>query len=308
MQIYAKASLDSEQIDVKMNIGCDGIEIQLLDELVNGSLGNYHKAEDVFKLDTFTKYPIRAVHAPLLSHFGHTEVNLENFVDKDLLLFDQVFYIANYFGKIQQRPIVVVIHTETDYLTLTLINNVWQQVVTALGSLLLKYPYTEVVIENVAPLRDSNTDNIHLCNNIKFDNIQMAMKLREELNTDRIGTCIDTCHAMLSEKYMKALFREMGTHDEDYSLDAFFRENAKCVKLIHLCDYELDGYTKGTHGTRFCEKNKDKLKDIVDLYYKYNLDCPVTLEIGETDYYISDGYADSYRTLQEVLGEICFPN
>ena len=32
--IYAKSQLNSEKIKVKENIGCDGIEVQLLGELI----------------------------------------------------------------------------------------------------------------------------------------------------------------------------------------------------------------------------------------------------------------------------------
>lgn len=34
MRIYAKSAMKTENMDVKMKIGCDGIEIQLFDELV----------------------------------------------------------------------------------------------------------------------------------------------------------------------------------------------------------------------------------------------------------------------------------
>lgn len=48
--------------------GCDGVEIQLLDELIDGKLGQYHYAEEVFDLDNLLQHNIKAVHAPLLSH------------------------------------------------------------------------------------------------------------------------------------------------------------------------------------------------------------------------------------------------
>ena len=87
-------NLNKEQIERKIKIGCDGIEIQLLTELIHGQLGNYFEAEDVFDLQSFAKYNISVVHAPILSKYGISDVNLETLCDGyDFKLLDQVFYI-----------------------------------------------------------------------------------------------------------------------------------------------------------------------------------------------------------------------
>ena len=40
-KIYAKSVLTKERMNVKKEIGCDGIEIQLFAEFIDGELGHY---------------------------------------------------------------------------------------------------------------------------------------------------------------------------------------------------------------------------------------------------------------------------
>lgn len=43
IEIYAKGSLTHEQLDVKESIGCDGLEVQLLGELIKDrTKGHYY--------------------------------------------------------------------------------------------------------------------------------------------------------------------------------------------------------------------------------------------------------------------------
>lgn len=66
-ELYAKSALNKEQLDTKVNIGYDGIEVQLLSELIDGSIGHYKNTEDVFDLDSLKSYNIKVVHASILN-------------------------------------------------------------------------------------------------------------------------------------------------------------------------------------------------------------------------------------------------
>lgn len=302
MEIYAKSALSRAQIDCKINIGCDAIEVQLLAELVDGELGRYHMAEDVFNLEEFKDYSISAVHVPLLSHFGLSDVNLESFCDEDFKLLDQVFYIANWFGEKQNKRVLVVIHSETDRTNMMLISDTWKTVLNAVGCLLFKYPYTELGIENVTPLREVHSGDMHLCSNFHWDNIDMAKELRKELHTDRVGTVLDICHAMITKKYMTVIYNEFADAPcEDYDLETYFAKNKDYIKLIHLASMKGSGYGKGKHGTKFSDENIDELREIMGYYDKYEYSCPITLEVEETDFLVSDNYRETRETLLKVL-------
>lgn len=294
--IYAKASLSHEQIDVKNQIGCDGIEIQLLNELVENRQGHVYKmVSDTFNLSEFEDKNIRVVHCPLLSGMG--DVLLEMFVDnEDVVLLDRVCYIANHYGT-EDRKTIVVIHSESYYSALSDLGDTWVRIRETLSKLLTAYPNIEIAIENVSPIRGiGKGGRLHLANNFGFDNVEMVKRLRDELHSDRIGTCLDTCHAMLTDKYISAIYKEVADREpEDYSMKKFFEENREYCKLIHLADIKGSGYGKGRHGVPF-EDNPNSLYHLIHIIKLYKLlsyNCPITLEVEETDYSVCNGFAST---------------
>lgn len=305
-EIYAKSALVEKQLQSKEDIGCDGIEIQLLTELVDGKLGNYHYAEDVFDLDKLLQYNIKAVHAPILSNYGLSDVNIESLCDSDdFKLLDQVCYIANKAGEIHNSQTIVVIHSESYHEHIKLIGDTWKRVINCMGCLLLKYPRIEIAIENVTPLRDIVKGNLHLANNFYNDNVLMALELRKQLHTDRIGTVLDTCHAEISKRFYETLLLHYSGVMPlmDFSMDNYFNMNKDVVKLFHFSDTINSGYGDGNHGQPFSNDRYDVLEIYLDLYHKYSLTAPITLEVAEKDYLTSNGYKESYKLLSRYYEE-----
>lgn len=304
MKILAKSAFTDEQLNAKVACNADGIEIQLLSELINGKVGRYHTAEEVFDMDKLKTYDIYCVHAPILSFYGLSDVNLEDMVDfEDFVLLDQVFNIANTIGEYHNRKTIIIVHSELYREKMIGLGDTWKRVLNSVGCLLLKYPYTELAIENITPVRNAHQKPLYLSNNYKFDNVVMAKELRKQLHTDRIGTVLDICHARITDKYMKELYKILGDEPEDYSLDNFFKGNKDVIKLIHLADMKGSGFGKGQHGTPF-EETEESLKALntfIDLYKKYDYSCLVTLEVSETDFIASQGFRESNRLLLQEL-------
>lgn len=306
MKILAKSALNKEQINAKVEKHADGIEIQLLSELIDGKIGHYHLAKDVYDLENLKKYDIYCVHAPILSFYGLSDVNLEDMVDtEDFLLLDQVFYVANTIGEYHNRKTVIIVHSEMNRDKMIGLGDTWKKVLNAVGCLLFKYPYTELAIENITPLRNAHSKPLWLANNFKFDNVVMAKELRKQLKTDRVGTVLDICHARITERYMTKLYELLGDKPEDYSLENYFKENKEVIKLIHLADMKGSGFGKGEHGTPF-EDTRESLRELnhfIDLYMDNGYNCLVTLEVSETDYIKSDGFTESNRLLLRELSK-----
>ena len=302
--IYAKSALEDSNIKSKVDIGCDGIEIQLLAELVDGKLGCYHYAKDVYDMSLVEKYNITAVHCPLLSHYGLSDVNIESLCDSnDFMLLDQVCYIANEAGKYHNRKTIVVVHSETFRGSMMLLGDTWKRVLNCVGCLLCKYQYIEFAIENITPIREVEKGGFHLSNNFYNDNIEIVEELRNQLNTDRVGTVLDTCHAEISNKVYKALRNIMPDVIPvmNLSMDKYFEMNKDLVKLFHFSHTVGSGYGEGRHGQPFTEDSKDVLMNYLRLYGKYDIKAPISLEVAEIDYLKSDGYASSYKTILECF-------
>ena len=304
MKILAKSAFNEEQLNAKVASNAEGIEIQLLSELINGKVGRYHTAEEVFDIKKLKKFDIYCVHAPILSFYGLSDVNLEDMVDfEDFVLLDQVFNIANTIGKYHNRKTIIIVHSELYREKMIGLGDTWKRVLNSVGCLLLKYPFTELAIENITPVRNAHQTPLYLSNNFKFDNIVMAKELRKQLNTDRVGTVLDICHARITDKYMTEIYKILGDEPEDYSLDNFFKENKDVIKLIHLADMKGCGFGKRQHGTPFeeTEESMKALNTFIDLYKKYDYSCLVTLEVAETDFIASQGFRESNRLLLQEL-------
>lgn len=101
--INVKSALRHEQLAPKENVACDGIEVQLLGEMVdtNGP-HDWIEVEQAFDLEEFRRYNVKVVHAPLFGKMG--DILLERCLDEtDVKVVDNVFKIANFFGEVHGR-------------------------------------------------------------------------------------------------------------------------------------------------------------------------------------------------------------
>ena len=303
-QIYAKATIEEDKIKVKENIGCDGIEIQLLCEFLKGDeLGDYYYAKDIMDLDMLARHNITVVHAPLFSYAGIADVNIETLSDSyNFKLLDQVCYMADYIGKARNQTILVIIHSEGNKENFMLMNDGWKRILNAIGCMLFKYPNIEFGLENVPPLRKNKKEEaLHLCNNWGFDNVEMVKNLCEQFNTRRIGTVFDVCHAEISRKIINLISQEYGEYinPTDYTLEKYFEKNKPYIKLIHLSDTIGNGYGKGKHGMPFTKKSANDLYKYLDMIENNHISCPITLEVAETDYMVCNGYKETKQLVDE---------
>lgn len=283
-QIYAKSTMSHEQINAKLKAGCDGIEIQLLDELYKDNNRHvYKKVEDVWDLSEFAKYPIKCVHSPLSDN---GDILLEMICDlEDRILFEELFKLTQYFGEIQNNVIPLIIHSESFYEALLDLGSNWYNIRNTVKSLLDKYPKVSLLIENVTPVRGIDKSYaLHLCNNWAFDNIKMTEVLRREIGTERVGTVLDTCHAMITDKYISGIHEIAERPKPDCTIRNYLLQNRPYCGIIHLAGFKGSGYGPGKHGTPFDEESYDKLCEILSIYEELDYSCPLTLEVGESDY------------------------
>ena len=302
MKIYAKAALDRTQIDVKTKIGCDGIEIQLLDEIVDDYRGIYKNIYSVFDLKQFENDNIRAVHVPICKH--GVDMTLEQLSDtQDFMLLYNTCELANYYGEHQGKRVTVIVHSDISLEFIEGLGDTLHRIEHCINKLLTTFPTIRIGIENSPPFLNVREKTVsHFCNNFGTENVALVQRIKHDISTERVGTVLDTAHAMLAEKYINAIFKEMGDIDPpDMSLDRFFRENAQDCFLVHLADILDSGFGPGKHGIPFKETTRDRCYNVLKLYAKYGYKCPVTLEVEETDYNVSDGYESTKKVVDSII-------
>jgi hypothetical protein len=281
MKIIAKASLDIGEIKEKIRCGCDGLEYNLTSDFMDLGGDFLHN----YPTDVFHMHNVEVVHTP----YDHSSqmMNMERiFQHEDLSPIENVFRLAQYCAEYWKHRVLVVLHCSiamTDFLEFEIFRKRLEQ---ALAAYFEDYPQVDLVLENVVPMEYRRTAYPHprLYNGIFLDTPLIAGYLHERFG-NRIGTVLDTCHAMMTEKYMTALLKEADFEADlpeiDFSMEHYFRSNADLCRLIHFNDLTGNGFRKN-HGTGFT--SQEKVDGILDLYRKYHYACPLTIEIREDDY------------------------
>ena len=301
LSIYAKASLDKGEIQEKIRCGCDAIELNLEDDFLkygNNFLKHYGK-------ELFDMKDIRVVHVP----FNQDEemLNLEwIFGHKEFSVLENVFALAQYCSEIWGHRVVVVVHScmaMYDFMQFELLQ---ESIVDGLKILFARYEQVGLAIENAVLLEVGKNDKFipRLCNGIYQDTSELVKWMREYFG-DRVGSVLDTCHAMMTEKYLKILLEAADISGifpdvtvEDVNIEHFFQMNQGICKLIHFNSLRGNGYREN-HGMSF--ETPEEVQEILALYEKYQFNCPLTLEICEDDYLD----CRNYRKTKSLIEEVC---
>lgn len=306
-RVFAKSALRLDEVNAKLDIGCDGIEIQLCDELL-GSHGphDWLDADEVFDLNSFVGKKIHSIHMPIIRNRGG-DVTIERITDnEDSKLLDQVFYIANYFGEKEDRDIRIVMHSEISFETVMDQPSIWHDIIKHINDMLLKYPRTILCLENVTPFRHVKSGEI-LCltNNFFDDNVKLCKLLRDSIsvNENRIGVVLDICHQGITEKYMKLIYELSNIDMPDFSLETYLKIYAPYLKIIHFCDFKNYGHDKN-HGTPFEDQEKvNQMLDLIRNYVDIENIVYLTLEVYENDYVKNDNYIKTKQMVDNYFKE-----
>lgn len=301
LSIYAKASLDKGEILEKVHCGCDAIELNLEDDFLrygDAFLEYYGK-------ELFTMKDIQAVHVPF--NQDQEMLNLEwIFGHKNISVLENVFALAQYCGKIWNHRVMVVVHScmaMYDFMQLELLQ---ESIIDGLKILFSRYDQVDLAIENAVLLEVGKGDKfvLRLCNGIYQDTSELVKWLREYFGS-RVGSVLDTCHAMMTEKYLRVLLEAADINCifsdsvvEDVNIEHFFQMNQEICNLIHFNSLQGNGYREN-HGIPF--ETLDEVEALLTLYEKYQFNCPLTLEVRE------DNYLDcrNYRKTKSLIEEAC---
>lgn len=283
-KIYAKSALKLQDINTKINIGTDGIEVQLLNELLHKDRRVFANAyEDIFRIHEFDIYPIKVIHTPLVKGYF---LDIEDLVEEPMCsLLEECFRFAQHFKA------SLIVHTSI-YFPRFMQNSEFRRIFTNyIYRMLHKYPDVILLIENVMPYKKNL---IHLTNGYLFDNLRLCEYLRGECKTKRVELVLDTCHMWVAENFLKMLGVE-----GDFSINRYLNETKDYLGLIHLADTKGMGVHKGEHGAPFDKDSKLKLYNTLHIIDGIVPNVPITLEVAETDYLVCDGYKKTYELVTE---------
>ena len=291
MLILAKSKLNDCAFD-KIRKNAEAIELHLEDEIINDA--NWWNQELIDAL------PIKIVHAPLLKK---DDIRLESVEHRKILLSTCKF--AQRIAECKGYDIIVVIHLGMNPQIMKEVG-IYDEVKTFMNILLGTYPNLEFAIENVIRLNKTIDGQSLTFRSVDFT---AAPTFAKDINNKRVGTCLDTCHAMMDTVLMGLVANHIGdeykrfkVEEVERGLDAFFEANRGVVKLIHLAKINKHG-CGDDHGLYFSDDDEQLMREIIGLYRKYQYICPITIEVKEDDYYDAKNFQQTRKVLLKVLSE-----
>ena len=176
----------------------------------------------------------------------------------------------------------------------------YENIVSQIGKILEEYKDIKINLENLSVL-DAKEGKLDFLNNNLLQNKELCIALREDLNTDRIGLVLDTCHALSTIRHLDRLY-EIGLCEKVILWD-YFREYSDFLNIIHLSNAIGFGYDEG-HGTSFSTKEDMLLlKEIMGYIKNINYKNLLTLEIREEDYLNPIAFEKLNKQVKEILSK-----
>lgn len=289
MNILIKSALKENEFADRKQMRENHIEIQLLKDFYNET----PTLEEYFNTIINSEVNIDIIHTPLV--FGE-DVEIDNFCnEKEKNIFLKTCELANMVGFKQDKNILVVVHSSMNFREDMLNQSKIQIIDDVLVNTLKKYKYISIAIENIIPLV-INGYGINGRNGFLNDNcLYVEYFINKYGFKERIGTVLDTCHAITTIKLLRYC-------NINITIEQYFDWNKQYIKLIHLANVGGNGYGKGEHGTGFLtDEDKKVLKEIINLYYKYNYKCPITIEVYEKDYANPINYLGTKENLLKLI-------
>lgn len=293
MRIIGKSVINEGDLRGKSIIN-GNIEIQLFREFdCRVSIDELYK-----RTISIPDIRVLAVHSPIIDG---EDVNVE-FINNtdDYRRIMSTIALANKLAEYYNERVKVIIHSALESELFIKLPSVYNDILAFFSKALVRYPLVDFCIENVVPMKISRKGNIYLRNNYLFDGVNLVKRLNGYFKTDRFGTVLDTCHAIVSIRGLKNYFKGYPDIAESFTLEEYFKENKDCIKLVHLANVVDLGYNKGTHGVLFKDEDMPLMDEIMDLYKKYEYDCDITIEILEEDYVKNENYKDNYARLLKI--------
>lgn len=281
MELFAKAASTVDEMEEKLRRGAEGIEIQLLtpdDPFFRGGW--------VDSVGTELAAKVRAVHLPLSGKCGYGNYPVET--PEGLAILEETCRVATELMSLTEAEMHVICHYAS--LKPVLIKmGTYRFIAAYIRKIAEQYRDVHICIENT-PFDFLNWDN---------DNVELA----EDIGSPNVGTCLDTCHALITEKMTRVTAHLTGK--EPMALERIFRANSETCRHMHLCGAKDtgSGYGRGRgHGTPFDGPGDPDLLKLIRLSERYLVKPDIVLEVREDDYFNCEGYSTARRNVLACAG------
>lgn len=313
MKIGTKSSFNKEQLLCAVKKGLPYIEFHTNIEDFNGNID----FKEIKKILDDNNIICHAVHAPIADANGQIEsISIGTLIKENrpsnITLFKKCIEVANYLCE-TETPIVVT-HIGTGYtlsddtknnLSEEYINQTLEEAkedLTILNNYIKEnYPKTILVVENMPTV--CYTKELEPCS-WYFGRREELPLFIENLNLSNIRTCLDICHltaTMRADKMTNPYIKK--------TLSDYIDDFSSTLKLVHLNNCVNLGEITKYHSQPFSIESKRDLDMLVEFFTsikRNKVDCFISLEINQTDYYTQENTDITIKCVKkalEIVGE-----
>ncbi len=290
---YAKAAYTNSTIQNKLDIGTDGIELQLLEP----HRDLFWKRNWLDLVDWECLNAIRLIHTPLTharykNEWIEYNYGIESKVGIECLR--DIAEKASRLSDLTGNKIGIVCHLELPESILkrsvswsgNMVKQdvAWDTNLLTMASIARMYPGLTFYIENTTLIQDPFT----------------SFHFVEDLNVSNVRCCVDTCH-LLMHQYIASRIKSEGV--PECSLEEYFQTTQYRIGLIHFAGAADTGsgygYGKG-HG---CVTSIKDAKAIYKILFDNNIIVPLTLEVRELNYENCENYKKQLEICTQMEGK-----
>ncbi len=290
MIILSKSGVSLAQMQDRKRKGVKEIELHLIETDIDTA----EKRANVINNMKEVGLEVRIVHTPIDRKF-----KLEGLATEyGSKIIEDSCILANDIGLLSGKDINVVIHHELNLETIK-VWGIYDIILEKVDYLLKTYPNIIIDLENET-VYELFGGAFGLRNSYGNQNLYICEELRKDLQTDRIGLVLDTCHAISSIRLLQHLVDEGICKPLDLYED-YFKEYSKYLDVIHLANARDYGYDDN-HGIGFyTDEDMELLKEIVNYIKDIKFDGKLTLEVQEENYLDCKVVVDLYNKLIKLL-------
>lgn len=266
------------------------IELQLLDAY-DGTA-----AQQAFYLNLIKTIPaeVLAVHTPLRkSTGGDTDLSYLH-LPQVAYDFNRTCELASELASLYRKKVLVICHyggaAESDP-NLSLI-------LRTLSDALHRYPDIKIGVENVVPLVKNGTQWAGRPGTL--DEVPRLLHLfwQEYGQTPRLGSVLDTCHAMVTQRFMRLC------GGMEYDLTWYFCLFQDTLIHLHVANARDLGYGPGEHGCVFdVTRDAATLQEFASGYHRYGNGATMAIEVWEPNYLSRPHYQQTKEAVEVYLKE-----
>lgn len=208
--------------------------------------------------------------------------------------------LAEYYAIHQGIQVVVVVHSMS-----CIPVSKYQEIAQWFLELFKAYPHVDIAVENSSVIGNERYfRGVSEPSSIPFY-IESIRKFLPFGYKNRLGTTLDTCHALMSARLMNLIAKEEELDsfvvDETSFLEQHFISYSDTIKVIHFNNARNLGKRKN-HGVGFyTEADKVLCKNLFDFYKKYAKGARFVIEIREDDYENAINFENTVKLLNTFI-------